>query len=188
MCDIYMKRKDRNSTSFITIMKNNILGVHTGFTLLELIIAIVIIGMITAIAVPTVNTIVQNSRIQVTEQNLAEIKKALIGDPSIEFKGFRQIAGYTPADLNELWNLGASSVANLFPSIDRGQGRREFLSQKVLIDPWNHEIEIGTTISGREVLISKGEDGAFDSPKANYDPDVLSDPASDDIILILPQE
>jgi prepilin-type N-terminal cleavage/methylation domain-containing protein len=179
-----MVRKSRQYQTPLSTCSRRLLRDRTGFTMLELVIAIVIIGMISAIAIPTVNTIVQNSRIQVTENNLAEIKKALIGDPSIQFKGFRQIAGYTPADLNELWNLGASSVANLFPSIDRGQGQREFVTKKVLTDPWDQEIEIGTTTAGREVLVSKGPDGAFDSPKANYDTSAITD----DVILILPQE
>ncbi len=155
-----------------------------GFTVLEVVISIVIIGVISAIAFPTINSIITDSRIQVTEQNLAEIKKAIIGDPSLQFKGFRQIAGYTPADLNELWNLGASSVANLFPSVDRGQVQRTFIKQKVLTDPWDNTIEIGTTNAGREILISKGADGAFDSPQGAYVPGA----ATDDILLIIPDE
>ncbi|MBN1492905.1 MAG: prepilin-type N-terminal cleavage/methylation domain-containing protein [Candidatus Omnitrophica bacterium] len=155
-----------------------------GFTVLEVVIAIVIIGIISAIAIPTINSMVQNSRIQVTAQNLAEIKKAIIGDPSIQFKGFRQLTGATPTDLNELWNIGAASVANLFPSIDRGQGNRAFIEQKVLNDPWDREIVIGTTTAGRKILISRGSDGAFDSPQNNYDPGATTN----DIILVLPDE
>ncbi|MFC1808645.1 type II secretion system protein [Candidatus Omnitrophota bacterium] len=157
---------------------------NKGFTIFELIVAIVIVGVLAAIAVPTVNTIIQNSRINVTEHNLSEIKKAIIGDPSIQFKGFRQIAGYTPADLNELWNLAAASVANLFPSVSRGQGQRKFVRQKVLIDPWDRPIVMGVTTGGKNILISRGPDGAFDSPQANYD----GSATTDDIILELPDE
>lgn len=79
-----------------------------GFTLIELAIIIVVLGIIAAVAIPRFGTLTENARINATKEEMLLIKKAIIGDPRAVSggkyinKGFAGDVGFYPASLSDL--------------------------------------------------------------------------------------
>ncbi len=65
-----------------------------GFTLVEAIVVIAVLLILGGLITPIVSTQLQNKKIEVTEEKLQKIKKAIIGDPSVVQFGQRTDFGY----------------------------------------------------------------------------------------------
>jgi len=65
-----------------------------GFTLVEAIVVIAILLILGGLLTPIVSSQLQNKKIEVTEEKLKKIKKAIIGDPSVVQFGQRTDFGY----------------------------------------------------------------------------------------------
>lgn len=78
------------------------------FTLIEIVMTIVILGIIGSVAVIKIGSMVENSRIEATKNEMMMIKKAIVGDPSIVSggkmvsRGFYGDVGKYPSNLKEL--------------------------------------------------------------------------------------
>jgi general secretion pathway protein G len=78
------------------------------FTLIELAMIIVILGILAAVAVPRFTGITEGSRFNATRQEMRMIKTAIVGNPSIvsggEYvdRGFEGDVGFMPSSLSDL--------------------------------------------------------------------------------------
>lgn len=79
-----------------------------GFTLIELVIVIVVLGIIAAFAVPRFGDLTANAKVTATVDEMQILKKAIIGNPSAtaggEYidRGFEGDLGYAPSRLQDL--------------------------------------------------------------------------------------
>ncbi len=79
-----------------------------GFTLVELVIIIVVLGIIAAVGIPKIGGLLGESKSSATKAELAELKKAIIGNPqvvaagSLVSRGFEGDVGFAPERLQDL--------------------------------------------------------------------------------------
>ncbi|HOP06736.1 MAG TPA: prepilin-type N-terminal cleavage/methylation domain-containing protein [candidate division Zixibacteria bacterium] len=79
-----------------------------GFTLIEVVMIIVILGIIAAVAIPRFGDMSNASKEAATQQELAILKKAIVGDASITAggkmvnRGFEGDVGFVPSRLQDL--------------------------------------------------------------------------------------
>jgi general secretion pathway protein G len=80
----------------------------SGFTLIELVIIIVILGIVAGVAIPKFGTLSENSRVNATREEMLRIKEAIVGNPRLisggEYvdRGFEGDIGFPPSSLIDL--------------------------------------------------------------------------------------
>lgn len=92
---------------------------HRGFTLIELVIIIIVLGIVAAVAIPKFSDISESSKIAATKQEMNNIKTAIVGNPELVSggvyvnRGFEGDCGISPSLLVDLVSKpGSLSVYN----------------------------------------------------------------------------
>lgn len=81
---------------------------QSGFTLIELVMIIVVLGILAAVAVPKFSDMANSSKINATRQELLSLKQAIVGNPSAVAggayvdRGFEGDLGFVPGQLKDL--------------------------------------------------------------------------------------
>jgi general secretion pathway protein G len=81
---------------------------HGGFTLVELVIIIVILGILAAVAIPQFTDLTDSSKINATRQELHTLQRAIVGEPNVVSggrhadRGFEGDVGFAPSRLEDL--------------------------------------------------------------------------------------
>jgi len=152
-----------------------------GFTLLELLIVISIIGLLLAYTAPRlVGRIVNQARVVACRQQMEEVKKALVGDPSIIINGqlgdpgyVGDVGSYPPAAPND--SLGFTYLMEQPPGVPlwnpytghgwNGPYIRADSVKRFATDPWGNSFRFIRDAGGNPTgLESAGPDGVFDPP------------------------
>jgi len=82
--------------------------VQNGFTLIELVMVIVVLGVLAAVAIPRLGDVSENSRITATKKELLALKVAISGNPDAVAggkyvdRGFEGDVGFAPSLLQDL--------------------------------------------------------------------------------------
>ena len=81
---------------------------EVGFTLIELVIIIIVLGIVAAVAIPKFGTLSEEAKANATREEIRRIKTAIIGDPQVIAggkyinRGFEGDIGYAPTNLIDL--------------------------------------------------------------------------------------
>jgi len=73
-----------------------------GFTLIELIIIVLVLGIIAAVAIPRIGAIVGTSKTNATKDEMRRLKIALVGSAGDDIRGYENDVGSLPPDLTGL--------------------------------------------------------------------------------------
>ncbi len=79
-----------------------------GFTLVELVIIIVTLGILAAVAIPKFSDMIEGSKTSATKKEMMQLKRAIIGNPEVvsggEYidRGFEGDMGFVPSSLADL--------------------------------------------------------------------------------------
>ena len=141
----------------------------TGFTLVEVIVVLSILAIVATVAVPIFTNLLTESRVQVTRSNMEEIQRAILGDPSVDFVGYRQMMQANPDPLSDLWTAAGSA---LNPFLGLGEANYTFIEADAGLDGWGNPID--WTDSALTDIFSWGADETNDSG------------GNDDIVLTIP--
>ncbi len=111
-----------------------------GFTVLELVVIIVVLGILAAVGIPKIGGLITSSKVNSTKSEMSELKKAIVGSPgmvaggTIASRGFENDVGFAPSRLEDLvtkpdsipsWNR-ITGIGWHGPYIDTSEG--EYLS------------------------------------------------------------
>jgi len=117
---------------------------QSGFTLIELVMVIVVLGILATVAIPKFANMSESAKITATQKEMASLKRSIIGNPDIIAggqlidRGFEGDVGFVPSKLSDL-AIKPDSVAiyNKLtrlgwngPYMDSGEG-------SYLKDAWN---------------------------------------------------
>lgn len=82
--------------------------INDGFTLIELVIIIVVLGILATVAIPKFGSLTENAKVNATKDEMLRIKRAIVGDSQIvsggEYvnRGFEGDVGHVPGLLLDL--------------------------------------------------------------------------------------
>ena len=87
-----------------------------GYSMVELILTLLIVGIIAAIAIPSITNFIKESKIKATKREMMELVRGMIGDPDSGFYGYKDNLGDLPpdGDLEPLFTIGTASPYNPF--------------------------------------------------------------------------
>jgi len=117
---------------------------HRGFTLVELIIIIVVLGILAAVAIPKMGLMTDSSKVNATRDEMMRIKSAIVGDARVvaggEFinRGFEGDVGFAPSRLEDLVSKPDTvSVYDKFTRLGWNGPYIDSAGQNYLYDAWD---------------------------------------------------
>lgn len=131
--------------SFLSIFRVvNSAGAENGFTLIELVIIIVTLGILAAVAIPKLGSMAESSKLNATKDEMRLLKKAIIGDPGLVSGGqyvdcgFEGDVGFAPTNLVDLVAKPDSiSAYDKFTRLGWNGPYLDSAGQSYLTDAWD---------------------------------------------------
>lgn len=117
---------------------------QTGFTLIELVIVIVTLGILAAVAIPKFSSMAESSKITATKKEMLAIRRAISGNPEAIAggryidRGFEGDVGFAPTQLQDLAGKPDSIASyNKLTGIGWNGPYIDSTESNYLFDAWN---------------------------------------------------
>lgn len=143
-------------------------GSSGGFTLIELVIVIIVLGIVAAVGIPKIGRLLESSRLNATKAEMHELKLAIVGNPQLVAGGtfvncgFLGDVGFAPQRLADLVNRPDSipafdkiiGIGWNGPYIDTADGEsfKDAWGVDYVFDPVGRTI--ASTGSGTDITVS----------------------------------
>ena len=150
---------------------NKIKQKNAGFTLLELVVVVAVMGLISTMALDVYTDNSNQKRFELTKQRLAEIKFAIIGDPQMRVGSQAVLSGYyydmnrLPVTLSELVYQCRTSSNVGIESPDKSTC--EATSGNVWEDNWNGPYLINLQSDSGNLVFRDGWGNSSSTPDTN---------------------
>ena len=103
----------------LTARRGPVAPVQAGFSLIELMVVIIVLGVLASVAMQSMTTVVENARVVKTKREMSQLAECIVGDPQLTDENARVDFGYVgdigafPPNLNALYqNPGSYSTWN----------------------------------------------------------------------------
>jgi general secretion pathway protein G len=79
-----------------------------GFSIIELVVIIIVLGILAGVGIPKIGSLIKSGKVNETKAEMAEIRKAIIGDPQLmaggvyTARGYAGDVGHLPSRLQDL--------------------------------------------------------------------------------------
>ncbi len=133
-----------------------------GFTLIELVIVIVVLGIMSAVAIPVVGNLIGSSKEAATKEEMRRLVGAIAGTDPTNDPGFAGNVGFTPSLLTDLATKpGSVAVWNAYQQVGWNGPYIDTTGGEYLTDAWGQAYvynptakTITSTGSGSNITIS----------------------------------
>ena len=137
-----------------------------GFTLIEIVIVIVILGLLSTFAVPRIKSMVEDARLNSTKDEMMKIKMGIVGDASavsggiLTYRGYLGDVGAIPTSIQDLITKPVG-VSDWDRTANNGQGagwNGPYIQSDDFDDAWENPYVLYPDSS----IVSYGPNGVYD--------------------------
>jgi prepilin-type N-terminal cleavage/methylation domain-containing protein len=128
-----------------------------GFTLIELVMVVALLGIMSAVAIPVIGSFLASSKETATREEMQRLARAIAGSDNPNDRGFEGDVGFAPSDLADLTaKPGSIAVWDAFLDVGWNGPYMDSTDGEYLTDAWGQSYSYDP--AGRTIESTGGPD------------------------------